>query len=69
MEVSCRLNVISWNMSALLNMLNTEKPYVHSVTRVARAGICMEGRDGNTPLMQGAPRGQLDLIALREHVC
>lgn len=33
------------------------------------ASICMEERDGNTPLMQGALRGQLDLIALREHVC
>lgn len=33
------------------------------------ASICMEERDGNTPLMQGAPRGQVDLIALREHVC
>jgi len=36
---------------------------------LAAASICMEERDGNTPLRQGARRGQLDLIALREHVC
>lgn len=57
-------------------MLNTELQYVHSVTRGQAlhtehvgASICTEGRDGNAPLMQGLLRGQLDLIALREHVC
>lgn len=58
-------------------MLNTERPYcaqwdprgegLH--VEHAGASICTEERDGNTPLMQGALRGQLDLIALREHVC
>lgn len=48
--ISHRLNVISENMSALLNMLNTEKPYVRSVTcavwvrhiEQAGASICIE---------------------------
>lgn len=52
-------------------------PYVRCVTHVAKgshtgltgASICMKERDGSTPLTTRALRGQLDLIALREHVC
>lgn len=33
------------------------------------ASICTEDHNGNSLLMPGARRGQLDLIALREHVC
>lgn len=58
-------------------MLNTEPPCARSVTRVVEVwapdspGLASAQRSGTEkpPLMQGSLRGQLDLIALREHVC
>lgn len=40
-----------------------------SYAEVTGASICTEDRNGNSLLMLGARRGQIDLIALREHVC
>lgn len=69
--VSCCLNVCllkhAEHGAAICAQWDVRGEHLHE--EHAGTSICMEERDGNTPLTRGALRGQLDLIALREHVC